>query len=128
MRRVFFFSILFLLGACAGTGVTSDQAILDFSKPPSQLYGARLVELNGKNVNAPITKTSFWVDPGTHEIVIAAAISDPMQVGRNPAGRTGPDPGRTTIDVESGKRYKIAAEVIDQRGAWQPVIWKVEDL
>lgn len=117
-----------LLSACAGTGVSSDQAVLDFTKPPSEFYGARLISLDGKNINAPITKTSFWVDPGTHEIVIAAGISDPMQVGRNPARRTGEDPGKVTIEVESGKRYKIATRVIDQRGAWEPVIWKVEEL
>ena len=117
-----------LLNACAGTAVSSDQAVLDFNRPPNQFYGARLVSLDGKNINAPITKTSFWVDPGTHEIVIAAAISDPMQVGRNPAGRTSSDPGKVTIEVEAGKRYKIGTRIIDSKGAWEPVIWKVEDL
>ncbi len=115
--------------ACASTGGgTPDYAVLDFSRPPNNLYGSRLVVLDGKNVNAPITKTSFRVDAGVHEIVVAAAITDPMQVGRNPAGRSGSDPGRTTIETQAGKRYRIAARVLDERGGWEPVVWKIEDL
>jgi hypothetical protein len=115
--------------ACAATGGGSaDYAVLDFSRPPNNLYGSRLVVLDGKNVNAPITKFSFRVDPGVHEIVVAAAITDPMQVGRNPAGRGASDPGRTTIETQAGKRYRIAARVLDERGGWEPVVWKIEDL
>ncbi|UCC15031.1 MAG: hypothetical protein JSW21_03515 [Gammaproteobacteria bacterium] len=108
--------------------VSSDQAILDFSRPRSRLYGARLISLDGRNINAPSTKTSFWIDPAPHEIVIAAGISAPMQAGRAPAGRIGEDPGKVKIETESGTRYKIATRIIDQRGAWNPMIWKVEDL
>jgi len=104
------------------------KAILDFSKPPNQLYSARLVQLDGKNMNAPVTRTSFWVEPGVHEIVVAAAIDDPMQVGLSPRRRAGEDPGKTTIEVVAGKRYKIAAMVTDEKGNWEPVIWKEEDL
>ena len=104
------------------------KAVLDFGKPPSQLYSARLGRLDGENVNAPVTRTSFWVEPGVHEIVIAAAINDPMQVGRTPRRRAGEDPGKTTIEVAAGKRYKIAAMVTDEKGNWEPVIWKEEDL
>ncbi len=106
----------------------SDQAVLDFSKPPNQLYSARLVSLDGKNVNAPITKTSFWVEPGVHEIVVAAAINNPMKVGSTPRRAAGDDPGKTTIEVVAGKRYKIAAMTTDNKGNWEPVVWKEEDL
>lgn len=106
---------------------TDGKAILDFSKPPNQLYSARLVRLDGENVNAPITKTSFWVEPGVHSITVAAAITDPMQVGTI-SRRQKEDQGDTTIEVEAGKRYKIAAQVQDQRGSWEPVVWKIEDV
>lgn len=128
LRKLILLISVVTLAACASARPDSNQAILDFSRPPSNLHPARLIRLNGQNVNAPITRTSFWVDPGTHEIVVAAGINDPMQVGRNPAGRTGPDPGLVTIEVEAGKRYRIATRVIDQRGAWEPVIWSVDDI
>jgi hypothetical protein len=127
--RTFIATILLAL-ITSMTAVAEDragEAILDFSKPPNQLYSARLVRLDGKNVNAPITKTSFWVEPGVHEMTIAAAITDPMQVGTI-SRRQKEDQGETTIEVEAGKRYKIAAQVLDQRGSWEPVVWKVEDV
>ena len=127
--RTFIATILLAL-ITSTTAVAEDRAgkaILDFSKPPNQLYSARLVRLDGENVNAPITKTSFWVEPGVHEMTIAAAITDPMQVGTI-SRRQKEDQGETTIEVEAGKRYKIAAQVLDQRGSWEPVVWKVEDV
>jgi hypothetical protein len=114
--------------ACAGLQQTTRaQAILDFATPPNTLYAARLVSVDGAPVNAPISKTSFWVDPGLREIVVAAAITDPMQVRLRPDRSQSPDQGRTTINVEAGKRYRIAAQLIDKTGAWEPVIWKIED-
>jgi len=113
-------------GSAWAEGGTEGKAILDFAVPPNQLHPARLVELDGENINAPITKTSFWVEPGEHTITVTAAISDRMRVGTiNVERKT--DPGTVTIVVEAGKRYKIAAQVTDERGNWEPVIWKEED-
>ncbi len=121
--------VLSLLAASAWAQEdTSAKAVLDFGKPPSQLYSARLVLLDGQNLNAPITRTSFWVDPGVHEIVVAAALTDPMKVGSTPRRNAGEDPGRTTIEVVAGKRYRIAAMATDNKGNWEPVVWKEEDL
>ena len=106
---------------------SSGQAILDFRRPPSQLFTARLVELNGRAVNAPVSRTSFWVDPGVHEIVVAAAINDSMQVGTI-SRRRREQQGSVTIEVEAGKRYRIAAQVTNPRGEWRPVIWGIEDV
>lgn len=129
IKRLLALAMLFLMGAASwAEDGESGKAVLDFGKPPSQLYSARLVRLDGENVNAPVTRTSFWVEPGVHEIVVAAAIKDPMQVGLTPRRRAGEDPGKTTIEVVAGKRYKIAAMVTDERGNWEPVIWKEEDL
>lgn len=119
---------LVAISASAQEGTTT-QAVLDFGKPPSQLYSARLVSLDGKNINAPVTKTSFWVEPGVHEIVVAAALNDPMKVGTTPRRQAGGDnPGQTTIEVVAGKRYRIAAMTTDNKGNWEPVVWKEEDL
>lgn len=128
-RSILLAAIAIAFTACATEGGTiANQAVLDFARPPSQLHPARLVMLNGRNVNAPISRTSFWVDPGKHEIVIAAGIGDSMQVGTTPTRRGSTDPGRVTIDVEAGKRYRIAARVLDQRGLWEPVVWRVDDM
>ena len=112
-------------GLAWAEGGTEGKAILDFSEAPRELAPARLVEMDGKPVNAPITKTSFWVEPGDH--TITAAIDDSMGVGTiNIERKT--DPGTVTITVEAGKRYHIAAQVKDREGNWEPVIWKEEDV
>jgi hypothetical protein len=130
LKKRLIVSLLLSLVAVSAWGEegASGQAVLDFSKPPSQLFSARLVSLDGQNVNAPITKSSFWVDPGVHEIVVAAAINDPMKVGSKPRRQADDTPGKTTIDVIAGKRYKIAAMATDNKGNWEPVVWKEEDL
>ena len=80
-----------------------------------------------EDINAPITKTSFWVEPGDHSITVTAAIDQSMGVGTiNVERKT--DPGTVTINVEAGKRYKIAAQATDKKGNWEPVIWKEEDV
>jgi len=120
--------LVILLGGCAAAGQgTANQAILDFSRPPNQFYPARLVVLNGQNVNAPISRSSFWVDPGVHEIVISAAINQRAGVSAPTNRSAGTDPGRTTIEVEAGKRYNIGAQVINERGDWEPVIWRITE-
>ncbi len=118
-----------MLAGCSSTGERlSGQAVLDFSRPPNQFYPARLVMLNGQNVNAPASRSSFWVDPGIHEIVIAAAISTDTRITSGPTRRhQGADPGRTTIEVEAGKRYNIGAQVINESGDWEPVVWRIQD-
>ena len=125
-------TILVAAGLLAGCSSTSErlsgQAVLDFSRPPNQFHAARLVMLNGQNVNAPASRSSFWVDPGVHEIVIAAAINTQTRVTSGPTRRNqGTDPGRTTIEVEAGKRYNIGAQVINESGDWEPVIWRIQD-
>jgi len=109
----------------------ANQGVLDFAVPPAKLAAARLVEVDGEPVNAPISKTSFWVDAGDHEITVMAMIEDdassinPLTESRHVGG---PSQGKTTITVVAGKRYKIAAMADDDKGHWEPVIWKEEDL
>ena len=121
-------ALVLVAGLAGAEDNPASEAILDFGKPPSQLYPARLVELDGRNLSAPVTKTSFWVEPGVHEIVVVAGINDPMKVGSATRRSAGDNPGKTTIEVEAGKRYRIAAMTTDSKGNWEPVIWKVEDL
>ncbi|MGD8977697.1 MAG: hypothetical protein PVG91_08835 [Gammaproteobacteria bacterium] len=120
----------------AGTGWagedTEGKAILDFAEVPAKLSPARLAELDGKNLTGPASRTSFWVEPGVHELVVTAMIDDPSRLPGTIVNRHvgGPDddPGKTTIEVEAGKRYRIAAQALDDRGKWEPVVWKVEDI
>jgi len=127
-RNILLLLVATCLAACSGLQQSvSNQAILDFATPPNTLYPARLVAVDGEPTNAPLSKTSFWVDPGIREIEVTAAITDQTQVGLKPERSRGPDQGRTTIEVEAGKRYRIAAQVIDKTGGWEPVIWKIED-
>ncbi|MGB5621889.1 MAG: hypothetical protein WBN65_05290 [Gammaproteobacteria bacterium] len=122
---------LLLAGASwAGEG-TEGKAILDFSEVPAKLSPARLAVLDGKNLSGPASKSSFWVEPGVHEIVVTAAIENTMELPGAIVNRhvgPGDDPGKTSIEVEAGKRYRIAAEALDNKGNWQPVVWKVEDI
>ncbi len=125
--------ILVLLTALLATGLvwaegdSEGKGILDFSTPPNELYPARLVGLDGKNIDMGINRTSYWVEPGDHQITVTALIDDSMSVGTiNIQKKT--DPGTVTITVEAGKRYKIAAQATDHKGNWQPVIWKEEDV
>lgn len=107
------------------------QGILDFAVPPAKLSAARLVEVDGKSVNAPFSRTSFWVDAGEHKIVVTAIISDSMS-DLDPMAESlhvgGPSQGTTTINVVAGTRYKIAAMVTGDKGQWEPVIWKEEEM
>jgi len=38
------------------------------------------------------------------------------------------DPGKVTVGRKAGKRYRIAAQALDNSSKWQPVIWKEEDI
>lgn len=120
-------SLPMTIAGCAATQeATQGKAVLDFSRPPNEFYPARLVVLDGKNINAPISKTSFWVTPGTHEIVVAAGIDSAVTVKTAPNRSAGSDPGRMIIQVEAGKRYNIGAQLINERGDWEPVIWRIK--
>ena len=125
MRKIILF--VAALAASGSAWAEEGKGILDFSSAPRELAPARLVEIDGKPVNAPISKTSFWLEPGDHTITMTAAIDDSMGVGTiNIERKT--DPGTVTITVEAGKRYHIAAQVKDREGNWEPVIWKEEDI
>jgi hypothetical protein len=104
------------------------HGILDFARPPNTLDPARLVVFNGTNVSGRADRTSFWVAPGEHTMVIAAAISARDSVGFTPRRNRSSGSQEVTIVVEEGKRYRIAARLLDHRGNWEPVIWRVDDL
>ena len=106
------------------------HGILDFSRPPNTLNSARLVVFNGTNVSANLNRTSFWVAPGEATMVIAASISGQDSVGftprRNRSRSTGSQ--EVTIEIEEGKRYRIAARLLDRQGNWEPVVWRIDDI
>ena len=131
-RLMTLLAALTLAGTAFAEEGTEGKGILDFANPPAPLAQARLVGLDGKNIDGQPGRTSWWVEPGDHEIVVVALISDPMG-DINPLtsslhkGKES-DPGKTTITVEAGKRYKIAAEVKDHKGNWDPVLYEVKDV
>jgi hypothetical protein len=131
MRRILVVTAAILAAtvAMANPFVSPSQphGILDFARPPNTLDPARLVVFDGTNVNAPVSRTSFWVAPGEHTMVIAAAISGQDTVGVRPRRNRGPGSQEVTIVVEEGKRYRIAARLLDRQGNWEPVIWRIED-
>ena len=104
------------------------HGILDFARPPNELVPARLVVIDGTNVSGNAARTSFWVSPGVHEIVVAASISMEDSVGLRPSRskESGESSKDVTIEVKEGMRYKIAGRMLDQRGNWEPVVWKEE--
>lgn len=132
MKRVVLLVCALLLAGTSWAGEgTEGKAILDFSEVPAKMSPARLAVLDGKNLSGPASKSSFWVEPGVHEIVVTAAIENTMELPGAIVNRhvgSGDDPGKTSIEVEAGKRYRIAAEALDNKGNWQPVVWKVEDI
>lgn len=126
-----FLMIVLLAGPLAAEEGTEGKGILDFATPPMPLAPTRLVGLDGKNIDGQGMRTSWWVEPGDHEITVVAIIDNPMG-DMDPLAENlhvgGTDPGKTTITVEAGKRYKIAAQVKDNKGDWEPVLYKVEDI
>ena len=132
-KRIVFLLVTFMSMGTGWAGEdTEGKAILDFAEVPAKLSPARLAELDGKNLTGPASRTRFWVEPGVHEIVVTAIIENRMElpgaiVNRH-VGGPDDDPGKTTIEVEAGKRYRIAAQALDNMGKWQPVVWKVEDI
>ncbi len=122
----------------AGTGFAQEKnpfvsasdphGILDFARPPGELVPARLIVIDGTNVSGRADRTSFWVSPGVHEIVVSAAISMEDSIGLRPnrSKESGESSKDVTIEVEEGMRYKIAGRMLDKKGNWEPVIWKEE--
>ena len=117
---------LLLIAGSALAEDRSGQCVFDFGEVPEKLHPVRLAELDGEN-NLAASKIAFWLDPGDHVIVVTAMIDNSMDVGTIEIDHH-TDPGKVTIGCEAGKRYRIAAQALDNSGNWQPVIWKEEDI
>jgi hypothetical protein len=127
--------VVLVIGGCASgsrnpfVSPSDPHAILDFRRPPGPFSPARLAEINGTNVNAPLSRTSFWVAPGEHEIVVIGGVDGSTTVSSPASSRRTNNPGRVTIEVEEGRRYFIAIQVAGGRSeVWEPVIYRVEDI
>ena len=117
-----------LVAGCASMLSEADQEILDFSRPPTNLYPESLVRHNGEVVSSSDACSGLRVEAGKHEIAVAAFIGGPLNVGRDQPATTQADPGLATIDVKTGTRCRIAARLIVKRGEWEPVVWSIEDV
>ena len=132
MRRILLVAVALLAAgvvlANPFVSARDPHGILDFARPPNQLNPARLVVFNGTNVSANLNRTSFWVAPGEATMVIAASISGQDSVGFTPRRNRSSGSQEVTIEIEEGKRYRIAARRLDRQGNWEPVVWRIDDI
>jgi hypothetical protein len=114
-----------ILAGCAAAPDPTKQGVLDFGRPPNPFATARLVNIDGRNIVGNASQFTHWVDPGEHVIVLAAALDASVGTVNRSANR---GQGETTIVVEAGKRYRLAAQATDNTGGWEPVVWQIQDL
>jgi hypothetical protein len=93
------------------------------SEIPEYIYPVFMVEVDGTTVR---DRRSSWVlEPGDHEIVVAADLS--RATGSVRGGYTSRDeqPGRLKIFVEAGMKYWIGARFTGgPRDQWEAVIYR----
>ena len=122
MRMISSLLVALLLAAPATADDTEGKGILDFANPPGSLAQCRLVGLDGENVVGDPGRSSWWVEPGDHEITVTCQVDvyggreSPLFSGHKPKSERQSSPGTTVITVEAGKRYMIAAQVKDETG------------
>ena len=126
-------TILLMMAALASTSCAEvRQAIPDRphgvlvvgqSDVPSFIYPVYLVEVDGATVRD--RRATWTLDPGDHEIVVAADLS--RATGSVRGGFTPRDeqPGRLRIFVEAGMKYWIGARFTGgRRDEWEAVIYR----
>lgn len=129
-------SILLILGSLSGLVLAGcadlRQALPDRphgvivvgqSDIPEYIYPVALVELDGKSSRT--LKHSYTVEPGDHEIVVAADLTRATGSVRGGYTRRDEQPGRMKIFVEPGMKYWIGARFTGgRRDEWEAVIYK----
>ncbi len=107
------------------------HGVIDFRAPAKQGFAEmRPVKIGGYDVKFTQGRFSWQLKPGVHDLQCAALLSSGNNLGLMPSrgSRTHKSSGDVTIEIESGKRYFLAAELTDNKGGWKPVIWKEEDM
>jgi hypothetical protein len=145
----------FNLAGCAATGMGSaPHGILTVATvaPPAGLYRIVLQELDGRPAayggarRVPLhvslmvvdpgfdisdARSDFDLPPGEHTLSFTAIVDRPdaRLFVNTPSRQASKAAGELKLTVEAGKRYLVAAKVIDvEPDQWQPVVYKVEDM
>lgn len=124
--------ILLFLVALAGACAEVRQAVPDRphgvvvvgqSEIPNFIYPVFMVEVDGTTVR---DRRSAWtLDPGDHEIVVAADLTQATGSVRGGFTTRDEQPGRMKIFVEAGMKYWIGAKFTGgRRNEWEAVIYR----
>jgi hypothetical protein len=93
------------------------------SEIPEYIYPVYLVEVDGTTVRD--RRSSWTLDPGDHEIVVAADLSRATGSVRGGYTSREEQPGRLRIFVEPGMKYWIGARFKGgRRDEWEAVIYR----
>jgi len=108
------------------------HAILDFTKPAGvEVMIVRPYNINDRNVSSQTNRRTYTVRPGRIYMKLGAG-SAPVTGSSSMAGsvrsRRGSASGSNelTLDVEAGKRYRIAGRDMGG-GSWEPYVVEVTD-
>jgi hypothetical protein len=120
--------------------------------PPAGLYRLVLQEVDGKpavyggarrvplhvslmvvnpGFNVSDARSDFDLPPGEHTLSFTAIVDTPdaRLFFNTPSHQADKAAGELKLTVQDGKRYFVAAKVIDiEPDRWQPVVYKVEDM
>lgn len=109
------------------------HAILDFTKPAGvEVMIVRPYNINDRNVSSQTNRRTYAVRPG-HIYMKLGAGSAPATGSSSMAGSTRSRRGgasgtnELTLDVEAGKRYRIAGRDMGG-GSWEPYVVEVTDI
>ena len=93
------------------------------SEIPSFIYPVFLVAVDGASVRE--RRSSWTLDPGDHEIVVAADLTQATGSVRGGFTPRDEQPGRLKIFVEAGMKYWIGAKFTGgRRDEWEAVIYR----
>jgi hypothetical protein len=143
------------LGGCIATGMgpaPHGTVSVATVAPPAGLYRLVLQEVDGKlavyggarrvslHVSLMVVdpgfdisdaRSDFDLPPGEHTLSFTAIVDRPdaRLFVNTPSRQAGKAAGELKLTVEAGKRYLVAAKVIDiEPDQWQPVVYKVDDI
>jgi len=101
---------------------------LNYKMVPSRIYPVRIWMVDGKNTNRS-DQPVVWMKPGEYNLTIK--LTQVVNMDYIPGLKQKMPDTRQMRDlklhVEAGKVYYLGAK-FDASGAWQPVVWKSENI
>jgi hypothetical protein len=144
-----------LVTGCSATGMGSaphGTVTVATVAPPAGLYRLVLQEVDGRpavyggarrvtlhvslmvvdpGFDVSDARSDFDLPPGEHTLSFTAIVDRPdaRLFVNTPSRQASKAAGELKLTVEAGKRYFVAAKVIDiEPDRWQPVVYTVEDI